>query len=171
MSDAGRRHDPKARTFYRFAISAEHYARRLAAMYRPAYGISPPEWKVMAQLALHAPMSATEAGKRTSLMPDKVTRAVDGLVAKGLVVRRLDRDDKRRVVLSLSAKGARAFAAIDRVRYQIESEMLASLESEEIRALHRALEKIEQRIGTPSLRRKALGALEMVDGAAEVLEQ
>jgi hypothetical protein len=49
--------------------------------------------------------------------------------------------------------------------------MLASLESEEIRALHRALEKIEQRIGTPSLRRKALGALEMVDGAAEVLEQ
>ena len=140
------RHDPKARTFYRFAINADYYARWLAAMYRPAYGISPAEWKVMAQLAAHAPMSATEAGRRTSLMPDKVTRAVDSLVAKGLVLRRLDGDDKRRVVLSLSAKGKRAYRAIDRVRYAIESEMLAALKPEEFAALHRMLEKIEFRV-------------------------
>lgn len=154
-------HDPRARTFYRFALSAEHYARRLAAMYRPAYGISPPEWKMLAILAKHAPMSATAAGERTSLMPDKVTRAVDGLVDKKLVVRRRDREDERRVVLSLTAKGARAFAEIDAVRYEIESEMLAGLTAEENRALHRALEKIEAR----------LGSLKMVEGAAEVLEK
>jgi DNA-binding MarR family transcriptional regulator len=154
-------HDPRARTFYRFALGAEHYARRLAAMYRPAYGISPPEWKMLAILAQHAPMSATAAGERTSLMPDKVTRAVDGLVAKKLVVRRRDREDERRVVLSLTAKGARAFAEIDAVRYEIESEMLAGLTPEENRALHRALEKIEAR----------LGSLKVIDGAAEVLEK
>jgi len=140
-------------------------------MYRPAYGISPPEWKMLAVLAQHAPMSATAAGQRTSLMPDKVTRAVDGLVAKKLVVRRLDREDKRRVVLSLSVKGERAFAAIDAVRYRIESAMLAALTPEESRALHRALEKIEGRIRGPSLRRETLGALEVADGAAEVLEK
>jgi DNA-binding MarR family transcriptional regulator len=154
-------HDRRARTFYRFALSAEHYARRLAAMYRPAYGISPPEWKMLAILAQHAPMSATAAAERTSLMPDKVTRAVDGLVEKKLVVRRRDREDERRVVLSLTAKGARAFAEIDAVRYEIESEMLAGLSAEENRALHRALEKIESR----------LGSLKVVDGAAEVLEK
>lgn len=170
MSRDRQRHDPRARTFYRFALSAERYARRLAAMYRPAYGISPPEWKMLAVLAQHAPMSATAAGERTSLMPDKVTRAVDGLVAKGLVLRRLDREDKRRVVLSLSAKGMRAFAAIDAVRYRIESDMLSGLTPEENRALHHALEKIERRIGGPS-RSVALGPLEVVDGPAEVLEK
>jgi DNA-binding MarR family transcriptional regulator len=147
MSQAPRRrHDPKARTFYRFAMSADHYARSLAAMYRPAYRISPPEWKVMAQLSPHAPMSATEAGKRTSLKPDKVTRAVDSLVKKRLVVRRLDLDDKRRVMLSLSAKGARAYAAIDQVRYAIESEMLKLLDPVEVETLHRLLDKIERRV-------------------------
>jgi DNA-binding MarR family transcriptional regulator len=140
------RHDPKARTFYRFAISAEYYARWLAAMYRPAYRLSPPEWKVLAILAAHAPMSATEAGQRTSLKPDKVTRAVDSLVAKRLVLRRLDKDDKRRVVLSLSAKGARAFGDIDRVRYAVESEMLQNLEPAEIEALHRIMDKIERQV-------------------------
>jgi DNA-binding MarR family transcriptional regulator len=154
-------HDPRARTFYRFALSAEHYARRLAAMYRPAYRLSPPEWKMLAVLATHAPMSASAAGERTSLMPDKVTRAVDALVAKKLVLRRLDREDKRRVVLSLSVKGMRAFAEIDAVRYEIESDMLAGLTAEENRVLHRALEKIEAR----------LGALKVADGAAEVLEK
>ncbi|HEX2199227.1 MAG TPA: MarR family transcriptional regulator [Burkholderiales bacterium] len=149
MTKAAGRLDPTARIFYRFAISAEHYARRLAAMYRPAYGISPPEWKVMAQLAQHAPMSATEAGRYTSLMPDKVTRAVDGLVSKGFVVRRLDREDKRRVVLSLSAKGSRAFADIDKARYAIESEMLARLAPEDIRALQRSLEKIHLSLRQP----------------------
>ena len=157
----GYRHDPRARTFYRFALAAEHYARRLAAMYRPAYRLSPPEWKMLAVLAQHAPMSATEAGEHTSLKPDKVTRAVDGLVAKKLVLRRLDRDDKRRVALSLSVKGMRAFAEIDAVRYEIESGMLAGLTAEENRALHRALERIEAR----------LGSLKMADGAAEVVEK
>ena len=94
-------------------------------------------------------------------MPDKVTRAVDGLVDKKLVVRRRVREDERRVVLSLTARGARAFAEIDAVRYEIESEMLAGLTAEENRALHRSLEKIEAR----------LGSLKVVEGAAEVLEK
>lgn len=137
--------DPRARTFYRFAINADHYARWLAGMYRRAYRISPAEWKVMAQLGSHGRMSASEAGRRTSLMPDKVTRAVNSLVAKRLVLRRLDDADKRRVALSLSAKGSRAFEAIDRVRYSIEKAMLATLAPQEIDALHDMLARIEHR--------------------------
>lgn len=171
MSGSGPRHDRRERTFYRFALAAEHYARRLAAMYRPAYGLSPPEWKMLAVLAQHAPMSASAACERTSLMPDKVTRAVDGLVAKRLVVRRLDPEDKRRVILSLSAKGLRAFAAIDEVRYAIESEMLGDLTPRENRALHRALEKIESRIRRAGLRPRGGRALKVGNGAAEILEK
>jgi hypothetical protein len=48
--------------------------------------------------------------------------------------------------------------------------MLSGLTPEENRALHHALEKIERHIGGPS-RSVALGALEVVDGPAEVLEK
>jgi hypothetical protein len=56
------------------------------------------------------------------------------------------------------------------VRYRIESDMLSGLTPEENRALHHALEMIERRIGGPS-RSVTLSALEVVDGAAEVLEK
>ncbi len=113
---AGRpiRHDPMERTFYRFAIYAGYYAGFLASMYRPRYRLSTSEWKVMAVLGVQAPLSATQAGKRTSLEPAKVTRAVDTLVSKGFVSRRQDQEDRRRVILSLSAKGTGVFREIDR---------------------------------------------------------
>ena len=74
-----------------------------------------------------------------------MTRAVDSLVAKGFVLRVHDKEDRRRVVLSLSARGARAFGEIDRVRYAIESEMLALLDPSELIALNRILDKIRLR--------------------------
>lgn len=138
------RHDPLQRTFYRFAILSGHYGRCLASMYAPAYRLSVSDWKVLAVLGVHAPMSATEAGKRTSLQPDKVTRAVDSLVAKGLVFRRRDRVDKRRTILTVSAAGKRAFRDIDRARYAIECEMLTPLSATELRQLSTILEKLDR---------------------------
>lgn len=143
--NGGARHDAGERTFYRFAILSAFYTRSLAAMYVPRYRLSVSDWKVLAVLAVHAPLSATEAGKRTSLQPDKVTRAVDSLAAKGLVIRRRDRQDKRRTVLSVSADGRRAFAAIDRVRYAIESEFLRPLGAGELRELYRICAKLDAR--------------------------
>jgi DNA-binding MarR family transcriptional regulator len=146
-STAGRmfRRDPKARTFYQFAIYTDYYARCLASMYGATYRLSFSDWKVMAVLGVHAPLSASEAGARTSLRPDKVTRAVDSLVAKRFVLRVHDKEDRRRVVLSLSARGVRAFGEIDRVRYAIESEMLILLDPSELIALNRILDKIRRR--------------------------
>jgi DNA-binding MarR family transcriptional regulator len=138
------RHNPRQRTFYRFAILAGHYARCLASMYVPVYRLSMSDWKVLAVLGVNAPMSATEAGKRTSLQPDKVTRAVDSLVAKGLVVRRRDRVDKRRIILTVSAVGMRAFQEIDRARFAIECEILKPLSATELRNLSGILEKLDQ---------------------------
>jgi DNA-binding MarR family transcriptional regulator len=138
-------YDPTKRIFYQFSIVYGYYARCLASLYGPIYKLSIIDWKVMAVLGVHAPMSATEAGRLTSLRPHNVTRAVDSLVAKKLVVRRRDMADKRRVVISLSAKGDNAFKEIDKVRYTIEAEMLAFLLPAEHRELGRILAKIEQR--------------------------
>lgn len=128
--------------FYQFSIYADRYGRLLAGFYEGAYGLSYSDWRLMAVLGVHPAISASEAGKRTSLAPDKVTRTVDSLVDKGLVLRAPDKKDRRRVVLSLSAKGKRQFQAIDNVRYAIECEMLSELDASEALILHAALRKI-----------------------------
>lgn len=142
---AKNRHDPEQRTFYQFSIYSSFYTRCLARMYVPRYRLSISDWKVLAVLAKHPPMSATEAGKRTSLQPDKVTRAVDSLTAKGLIRRRRDPADGRRTILSMSQKGRRAFAEIDRVRYAIESEFLEPLNAAELKQLYRICQKLDRR--------------------------
>ena len=142
----GCRPDVKARTFYRFAIYADFYARQLMEMYGPTYGLTFSDWRLMAVLGVRAPMSATEAGKLTSLKPDQVTRVVDSLLEKGLVSRRADREDRRRVLLSLSAKGVRTFKAIDKVRYAVECDMLSTLGKAELETLGTVLAKIGAQI-------------------------
>ncbi len=115
-------------------------------MYGPTYGLTFSDWRLMAVLGVRAPMSATQAGKLTSLKPDQVTRVVDSLLEKGLVSRRADSEDRRRVLLSLSGKGLRTFKAIDKVRYAVECEMLSTLGKSELETLGTVLAKISTQI-------------------------
>ena len=87
------------RTTYRFSILASRQTRCLSAMYLQKFGLSVSQWKVLPILGYHGPMSAKEVGERTSLEPEKVTRAVDQLVTRGFVTRRSDSRDRRRVIL------------------------------------------------------------------------
>jgi DNA-binding MarR family transcriptional regulator len=90
-------------------------------------------------------MSAKEVGERISLEPEKVTRAVDQLVARGFVTRRTDEKDRRRVVLSLAAKGKNVFKDSEQLRSAIEEEFLNVLRPKERVVFHQILDKLEQR--------------------------
>ena len=70
------------------------------------FGLSIEQWRVM--LALHEepgqPMSAL--AEAAVLPAASLTRHVDKLVERGLVLRRIHPDDKRRIVTALSPVGA-----------------------------------------------------------------
>src|SRR5262249_20344651 len=112
------------RTAYRFSILAARQTRCLSEMYAQIFDLSASQWKVLPIIGYYGPMSAKEAGERTSLEPEKVTRAVDQLVARGLVTRRPDPKDRRRVVLSLAANGKQVFAESEQLRGIIEEKFL-----------------------------------------------
>lgn len=133
------------RASYRFSLLTRQETKCLAAMYGPKYGLSISTWKVLSVIGRFAPISATEAGKRTSLEPDKVTRAVDSLVKRGLVLRRQDPEDRRRVILALSAKGKRTHDDIERVRHILEIEFMSVLSAEERETLYTVLDKLAAR--------------------------
>lgn len=136
------------RTTYRFSILAARQARFLSQMYAQEFGLTLSQWKVLPIIGHCAPMSAKEVGERTSLEPEKVTRAVDRLVARGLVTRRADSEDRRRVVLSLAVRGKEVFRRSEEIRNAIEREFLDALQPREKEMFHSLLDKLEQRAVT-----------------------
>ncbi len=133
------------RTAYRFSILAARQTRCLSEMYAQIFDLPVSQWKVLPIIGYYGPMSAKEVGKRTSLEPEKVTRAVDRLVVRGLVTRRPDVKDRRRVVLSLASKGRELFEESEQLRGIIEEKFLGVLQPKERLAFHRVLDKLEAR--------------------------
>jgi DNA-binding MarR family transcriptional regulator len=113
-------------------------------MYLQMFDLSVSQWKILPIIGYYGPMSAKEVGERTSLEPEKVTRAVDQLVVRGLVTRKSDPKDRRRVVLSLAAKGTEVFENSEKLRGVIENKFLAALKPSERLAFHRILDKLEE---------------------------
>jgi DNA-binding MarR family transcriptional regulator len=114
-------------------------------MYSEKFGLTVSTWKVLGVVGRFGPLSATETGTRTNLEPDKVTRAVDALARQGFVARRQDPGDRRRVVLSLTAKGKRVHESVSKVRDALEHEFLSVLAPVEMAALYSILDKLENR--------------------------
>jgi DNA-binding MarR family transcriptional regulator len=155
---------------HRFSVIAKRLDQTLAAMHSKKLGISINNWKVMRVIALFGPLSATELGSRTSLDPDKITRAVDALVGRSYVIRKDDEADRRRVVLTLSAKGRRVYDRIEMVAGAMEAEFLSVLTAEEHRALLSSLNKLEQHSGIMFGRREGWYGRRQVPGASRAAE-
>jgi DNA-binding MarR family transcriptional regulator len=135
--------DLKQRTTYRFSLILKRLVDCLAEMHQTKFGITINGWKIMSVVGRFAPLAAVEVGQFVSLEPDRVTRTVDVLVKQGIVARRQDKQDRRRISLSLTAKGKRIQEQIERVRYALEYEFLSVLDDTELETLYRILDKLE----------------------------
>jgi len=71
------------------------------------------QWRVMSALHEEAGQPMTTLAEYAVLPPASLTRHVDKLVERGLVLRRIHREDKRRVVAALSPVG---LTVADRIR-------------------------------------------------------
>jgi long-chain acyl-CoA synthetase len=95
-----------------------------------------PQYRALAFLEVGTVAPSTLAGLLTVSRPT-ITALVDGLVARGLVERRADPTDRRRVEHRLTDAGAKALALADRVAAQRLDELLARVGDED-RATGRA---------------------------------
>jgi len=79
-----------------------------------AIGLSVAQYRVLAILAEETAAAGLLA-ERLAVRPPSVTSLVDGLVAKGLVRRGADADDRRRQVVEVTAEGEAALHEADTV--------------------------------------------------------
>ena len=90
---------------YRLAVLAHTMSRELSGVYGERFGLSIPEWRILANLGRFGPLYAGELAERSSMDKPKVTRALQRLEAGGLLRRAIDADDRRQVRLALTRRG------------------------------------------------------------------
>ena len=142
MTKSGIKLGLEHRSAYRFALISAQTTRSLTWLYRK-HGLTVSGWRTLSLIGHYQPVHPSTIAERTSVDPDKVTRAVDRLVQKGYVVRSTDKVDRRRVVLRLTARGLRAYNEIEKARRKVEVEFLGVLGKEELASFYALLEKLE----------------------------
>jgi len=128
---------------YRLSVTANRMSRAFARAYAERFGLSIPEWRVMAVLGTGGPLTAAAIVERTAMDKVKVSRAVAALEAKGFVVRRPHPEDRRSALLELAAPGMAVFEAIVPLARTLEAELTAVLGPEDRAQLAQLLARLD----------------------------
>jgi DNA-binding MarR family transcriptional regulator len=114
----------------------------IAGAYSQRFGLSIPEWRVMAVLAQQSDLSAAQVAERTAMDKVAVSRAVSRLLARGRLERRTAPADRRKSMLSLSNEGRNIYAEVVPVALRLERSLLAVLGEADRQALERILDTL-----------------------------
>ncbi len=129
----------QVRVFY-LAVS-----QSVSDIYSSLYGLSVAEWRTMAVLGNHQPLTASDVVQRSSIDKVSVSRAIQALLKRGFLERQTDPDDRRRVNLQLTIEGQAAFDDLVPRVQALEQQLLGSLSEEEQQTLLALMQKVRNR--------------------------
>jgi DNA-binding MarR family transcriptional regulator len=129
---------------YRLSILSNRVSNAIARVYQRKFGLSIPEWRLVAVVGRFGPMSANEAAERTEMDKVRVSRAVQRMLAAGLLERATDAQDRRRSILQLSPKGVAIRVEIAPYAHAIEQQLLAPLSDADRTDLERVMRLLEK---------------------------
>jgi DNA-binding MarR family transcriptional regulator len=130
---------------YRLSVLSNRLSAAIAEAYSSRFGLSIPEWRVMAVLAPNPGLSAAGVAERTAMDKVAVSRAVSRLLSTGRARRETAPGDRRRSVLELTAEGLRIYRRITPALRRYEAELLAGFGARERRSLDELLDRLEAR--------------------------
>lgn len=133
---------------YRLSVLSNRVSSEIAKHYSERFGLTVPEWRVMAVLGQTPDLSAREVAARTAMDKVQVSRAVASLVEARRLQRRDDAGDGRITRLSLTAKGRAIYDEIVPLALNLEAVFLSALTREERDTLDRLMRKLSQRVGS-----------------------
>jgi DNA-binding MarR family transcriptional regulator len=137
---------------YQLSVLSNTISSAIAETYSNRYGLSIPEWRVLAVLGRFAGSSAGQVAKKTAMDKVAVSRAVSRLLAAGRIEREFADADRRRSILKMSASGMKIYQRISPVLLRYEAELLAGLSATDRRHLDRILARLISRarqVGLP----------------------
>jgi len=139
---------------YRLSVLSNRLSAAIAESYSRRFGLSIPEWRVVAVLAPAPGISAAEVAERTAMDKVAVSRAVRRLLHKGRIRRETATGDRRRSMLELTPAGREVYDSIVPVLRRYENTLLACLDASQQKQLDILLQRLEnhvQRLDPPRI--------------------
>ena len=130
---------------YRLSVLTNIVSQSIAEAYEREFGLSIPQWRVIAVLARYPDLSAIEVAERTAMDKVAVSRAVQGLLASRRLVRAYDSGDRRRSRLRLSSAGKSVYTRVAPLALSYERKLLDALSPTDRRTLDRLLGRLVER--------------------------
>ena len=130
---------------YRLSILSNTVSTTIAQVYEKRFGLSIPEWRVIAILGRYPGLSAVEVAERTLMDKVAVSRAVTKLLKNGRLDREFADADRRRSILNLSEDGQRVHDEIAPLALQFERELLDGVSDEDREKLDNIMEQLLKR--------------------------
>jgi DNA-binding MarR family transcriptional regulator len=127
---------------YRLSVLSNTVSSAIAAAYFANFGLSIPEWRVMAILAANPGLSAAEVTARTAMDKVAVSRAVATLLAAGRLRRTTVPADRRRTHLALTPAGAGVYSRVVPMALEYERRLVAPLSHRDRATLDRILREL-----------------------------
>jgi DNA-binding MarR family transcriptional regulator len=131
---------------YRFSLISARLGNFVAPMYASRHDLTMPAWRSLAVIARYQPLTASQLAKLTSSDAFKVARAIELLVRRGLIQRDLDKHDRRRASLHLTADGRKVYRDIEKFVVRVENELASVLDASELAMLRQSLDKLERQL-------------------------
>lgn len=137
---------------YRLSVLANVLSSAIAVAYEDRFGLTIPEWRVIAVLSRYPGLSARDVADRARMDAVAVSRAVNRLLKAGRLRRAVAADDRRRSVLHVSAAGAAVYREVAPLALEYERALLEALDPQARAALDQGLRQLTARADALAMR-------------------
>jgi DNA-binding MarR family transcriptional regulator len=130
---------------YRLSVLGTLVTQGVAKRYSARFGIDIPEWRVIAALGEWGSMTAKEIGSQSHMHKTKVSRAVAGLLSRGLIEKRPNERDLREAFLRLTRPGRRIYSEIVPLARAYGESLTQGFTMAELAALDQVVDRLTRR--------------------------
>lgn len=116
--------------------------REVTVRYLSGSNLTLPEWRLLARLSAHSSLEMRALSRINLMDKAAISRAVDGLQAKGYVARHVDPANAKRRIVAVTPAGRRVVRRVMPAAQREQAELLRVLTPEERQWLDLALDKL-----------------------------
>jgi MarR family transcriptional regulator, 2-MHQ and catechol-resistance regulon repressor len=130
----------------RLLAECYHAFSQLSDTHVRTLGLTPPQFDIIATLGNTEGMSGKELGEKTLMTKGTLTGVLDRLEARGLVARSMNPEDRRCMIVKLTAAGEEMFERIFAPHVEFCRQPLAAYAEKDFLALESELSKLKRHL-------------------------
>ena len=127
---------------YRLAVLAKSVSAAFSKTYVKRYGITVPQWRVMAAVGRAPNCTASSIVEHTAMDKVQVSRAVAGLLAMKYLESHRNENDRRSAVLNFSEEGQSVYNQIVPAGLDFEAKLMSVMNTEDLEQIDKLFTKL-----------------------------